>query len=115
VAYSDYALPQWPNALGHAHNYYLNIGAEAGILGLVAYCLLWGAALVHGWKATRSAAGWEWGVALGALGVIVHLTVQNVFDNLFVHAMYLHLAMLLGLIASKEQRARKGKEADSGA
>ncbi|MGC9333135.1 MAG: O-antigen ligase family protein, partial [Anaerolineae bacterium] len=31
--YAQYALPQWPLALGHAHNYYLNVMAEAGLVG----------------------------------------------------------------------------------
>jgi len=31
------------------------------------------------------------------LGVLVHLSVHNVFDNLYVHSMYLQVAMLLGL------------------
>jgi O-antigen ligase len=97
VAYARYALPLWPLALGHAHNYYLNIAAEAGVLGLTAYLFLWGAALVRSWLATRKARGWYWGVALGVLGVLVHLSVHNVFDNLYVHSMYLQVAMLLGL------------------
>jgi O-antigen ligase len=99
VVYARYSLPQWPNPLGHAHNYYLNIGAEAGIIGLVAYLSLWGAALLQSWRAVRHAWNWNWGVALGVLGVIVHLSVHNFFDNLFVHAMYLHVAIMLGLIA----------------
>jgi putative inorganic carbon (HCO3(-)) transporter len=97
AAYPDYALPQWPLPLGHAHNYYLNIGAEAGILGLVAYLILWGAALFGAWRATRRSSGWAWGVALGVLGVLVHLSTHNFFDNLFVHGMYLHVAILLGI------------------
>jgi O-antigen ligase len=97
-AYGRYALPMWPYALGHAHNYYLNIGAEAGLLGFVAYLVVWGAALLGAWQAARRASGWYWGVALGVLGVVVHLSVHNFFDNLYVHSMYLHVAILLGII-----------------
>jgi len=104
VAYARYSLPLWPNPLGHAHNYYLNIGAEAGIIGLITYLVLWGAALLQSWKAARRARSWDWGVALGVLGVIVHLSVHNIFDNLFVHAMYLQVAILLGLIAFQKRR-----------
>lgn len=99
-AYARYALPQWPVALGHAHNYYLNIGAEAGLLGLAAYLLLWGAALAGAWRATQRALGVDWGVALGIVAIIVHLAVHHLFDNLFVHGMYLHLGILLGTIPS---------------
>lgn len=98
VAYAQYALPQWSLPLGHAHNYYLNVGAEAGVIGLLAYLGLWAAALLQSWRGARAASGWYWGVALGILGVLVHLSVHNVFDNLFVHAMYLQVAILLGLI-----------------
>ena len=100
AAYSRYALPLWPLALGHAHNYYLNIGAEAGVLGLMAYLVLWGFALVTVWRAVRRSEGWWWGVALGVLGVVTHLTVHNVFDNLYVHSIYLLVATFLGVITS---------------
>jgi len=96
-AYPRYALPLWPLPLGHAHNYYLNIAAETGVVGLAAYLFLWLAAPVGAWRATRRAWGWYWGVALGVLGVLVHLSVHNLFDNLFVHSMYLQLAILLGI------------------
>jgi O-antigen ligase len=95
--YAQYALPLWPLPLGHAHNYYLNVAAEAGLLGLVAYLLLWAVALLVSWRATRRATGWLWGLALGVLGVLVHLSVHNFFDNLYVHGMYLHVAILLGI------------------
>jgi O-antigen ligase len=99
VHYARYALPLWPTPLGHAHNYYLNVGAEAGIIGLFSYLLLWLWALLQSWKAAWRAWNWSWGVALGVLGVIVHLCVHNLFDNLFVHAMYLQVAILLGITA----------------
>jgi putative inorganic carbon (HCO3(-)) transporter len=95
--YAQYALPLWALPLGHAHNYYLNVAAEAGLLGLVAYLLVWGAALLVSWRATRRATGWYWGLALGVLGALVHLSVHNFFDNLYVHGMYLHVAILLGI------------------
>jgi putative inorganic carbon (HCO3(-)) transporter len=99
-AYGSYALPQWTEPLGHAHNYYLNIAAESGLLGLVAYLLLWGAALLGAWRATQRSRGIAWGVALGIVGVLVHLAVHHLFDNLFVHGIYLHLGLLLAVLPS---------------
>lgn len=99
VAYASYALPLWPLPLGHAHNYYLNIAAETGTLGLAVYLILWAMALTVAWRATRHASGWLLGIALGTLGILVHLAVHNLFDNLYVHAMYLQVAIVLGMTA----------------
>ena len=104
VRYAQYALPLWPTPLGHAHNYYLNTGAEAGIVGLLSYLLLWGTALLQSWRAAWHAWRWNWGVALGVLGAIVHLSTHSVFDNLFVHAMYLQVAILLGIIVFRDAK-----------
>jgi len=96
--YPAYALEGWPLALGHAHNYYLNIAAEAGLVGLAAYLVLWGAAFWQAFRAIQFAQGYWRGVAVGILGVLTHLSVHNFFDNLYVHNMYLHVAILLGLL-----------------
>jgi O-antigen ligase len=103
--YASYALPQWPLPLGHAHNYYLNIAAEAGLVGLVAYVSLWGMALLQAWRAARRATGWRLGVALGVLGMLIHLCVHSFFDNLYVHGMYLHVAVLLGIRTTEDRVA----------
>jgi len=55
ATYPDYKLFIWDNALGHAHNYYLNIFAETGVIGLVAYFALWGTVFVAAWRFVRQA------------------------------------------------------------
>lgn len=114
--YAAHALPLWPMALGHAHNYYLNIGAEAGILGFAAYVFLVGSALFRAWRATGTSTGWRWGVSLGILGVLVHLSMHHLFDNLFVHGIYLQLAMLLGImpVLSRGERQIEPDQVDCG-
>ena len=100
VAYPAYALPGWSNPLGHAHNYYLNVAAEAGIVGLVAYVILWVAAFWQGWRAVRGTRGWHRGIAAGLLGMLVALSVHNGFDNLFVHGMHVQVGIGLGIVAA---------------
>ena len=97
--YPEYALPRWSDPLGHAHNYYLNIAAETGAIGLLAYLILWASALWQAWRAIRVSQGWMRGVAAGLLGMIVALSLHNVFDNLFVHGMTAQVGIGLGIIA----------------
>jgi O-antigen ligase len=99
AAYAAYALPKWTMALGHAHNYYLNVAAETGIIGLIAYLALWGTAVLQLVR-TRRQSGSPYGraLALGALGMLVHVSVHNVVDNLWVHNIYIHVAIVLGLV-----------------
>jgi len=98
-AYPLYNLPRWDEALGHAHNYYLNIAAETGVLGLLAYLFLWASALWQAWRAVRISSGWQRGAAAGLLGMIIALSLHNAFDNLFVHGMAAQVGIGLGLVA----------------
>jgi putative inorganic carbon (HCO3(-)) transporter len=98
VAYPAYSLPKWRMALGHAHNYYLNIASETGLVGLLGYFLLWGTAFWQiGQRVRRALAGYPKALALGALGTLVYVSVHNVVDNLWVHNMYVLVAITVGL------------------
>ena len=106
TVYPSVALPRWGDALGHAHNYYLNVLAEGGLLGLTAYVLLVLAALATVWRYARRGRGCRRGLALGALGMLGHLLVHSLFDNLYVHEMYILVAILLGMASPpSEERA----------
>jgi putative inorganic carbon (HCO3(-)) transporter len=97
-AYHDFGLINWRIPLGHAHNYYLNIAAETGLIGLVAYLVLWGAVFWQTWRATRQANGLLRGLAIGLLGTWTHLSVHHLFDNLYVNNVHLYIGVLLGLL-----------------
>ena len=98
-AYSNYALINWPIALGHAHNFYLNLLAEVGLLGLSSYLIFLGGLLFSLWLATRRLAGWRRGLALGLLGAFTHFAVHSLVDNLLVNNVQLQLGVMLALAA----------------
>ncbi|MBF6589195.1 MAG: O-antigen ligase family protein [Ktedonobacterales bacterium] len=100
VVYGRYAVPGWPEALGHAHNYYINAAAETGVVGLLAFLALAAAALYAGGRAVRAPRrdGATRALALGLLAVIVALLTHSLTDDLFVHGLELQLALCLGCL-----------------
>ncbi len=109
-AYADYALINWPYPLGHAHNYYLNLLAETGIIGLLAYLLLWTAVFWQTVRVIRQIDGWQRGVALGLLGVWVALTTHHLVDKLYVNNIYIQLGALFGLLQLLDDKKLNRKE-----
>lgn len=99
AAYPKYQVaPVWGNPLGHAHNYYINIAAEAGIVGLIAFLVVFiSAAVIAARLYRRAASPFARTVALGTLGVLATVAVQNFFDNIFVHAMEAQFALVMGV------------------
>jgi putative inorganic carbon (hco3(-)) transporter len=104
AAYGDYGLLNWPHALGHAHNYYLNLLAEVGIVGLTAYLAFWAAVIWMTARIVRRAAYPDRGLALGLMGAWIHLATHQLVDKLFVNNIYLHLGALLGILILLETR-----------
>jgi len=97
AVYPAYAIGIWRDPLGHAHNYYINVAAEAGLLGLAAYVAVMVAALAQTARSAGRTSGLSRAVCIGALGLLVHLGVHNLVDNLYVHGMNMLVGMVLGM------------------
>lgn len=108
AAYPQYALFNWPLSLGHAHNIYLNALAETGVLGLLAYVVIWLSVIGLTIRTLGRAAGWQRGLALGLLGVWAHLLAHQMVDNLHVNNIDLLIATHLGMLCALNA-ARPGK------
>jgi O-antigen ligase len=99
VVYPVYAVGRWLDPLGHAHNYWLNIGAEAGLVGIIVYSIFWILTFRVSLLAVPVADTFQRAVVAGGLGILVHLHIHNLFDNLYVQGMYLHVVIILALIS----------------
>jgi O-antigen ligase len=98
-AYAQHRLINWKFPLGHAHNYYLNVLAEAGIIGFSTYVTLWLSILLLTWRARRHPDRVLRSVVIGLLGTWVYLSVHSLTDNLYVNNTFLHIGVLLGILA----------------
>ena len=97
--YPEVALPFWQQPLGHAHNLYLNIAAETGLLGLGAYLVLALATVYVGRRALRNRHDRAVrALAVGILGSLTAYSIHNLFDMLFVQGMGVLLGVLLALL-----------------
>jgi O-antigen ligase len=112
-AYPSYYVSSWVEPLGHAHNYYLNMLAELGVVGGGLLLLLLGLAYraIAGPLVRSEQSGdafWR-AVLAGVFGGVVVFCVHNLFDSLFVHSVNVQIGVLLGLgvvAASAVQKVR---------
>lgn len=99
----------------HAHNVYLHILAESGIIGLAAWCYLWfviGARLAGGWRRAAPPVRSDISGALCAAGAFLTLSMTEVLIGARVHAslrmnVTIVLVMVLGLHAARPGRDRE--------
>ncbi len=104
-AYPRFRLIDWPQALGHAHNFWLNQLAEAGLAGLAAWCFMWSIIVFLTIRARKHPDAEARLVVVGLLGAWTSLGVHSLFDNLFVNNLFLHVGFLLGVLAVLHRQA----------
>lgn len=111
--YPTVRLPRWAEPLGHAHNIYLNLLAEGGIVGLGSYLLLWLIMLgwlwrQHHYQIRHSA--WTNALRIGVIGMVGYLSIHNFFDNLFVQGIYLQIALWLAAVQSNRTETQASRQ-----
>jgi O-antigen ligase len=110
---SKSTVPGLESGLGHAHNIILEGWLSLGLLGMLAFFYLWGAASARLLRATRLrpgddplVAGW----AVGALGALTSFFVQGMVDMVFWQIeMFVLLIVLIasGFAIDRERRERQ--------
>ena len=85
---------------GHAHNNEIQMGAQSGYTGLIAYLVLLfsvGARIVRGLRGQSPPTSHA--LAVGALGVLLAVVVHGQFD--YLHGLSLSLALALALACAE--------------
>lgn len=105
-AYPGFRLINWEFPLGHAHNYYLNVLAETGMIGLAAYIVLWisyfGISLrlrYHPDPLFRL-------TAAGLFASGLYIAVHSLTDNVYVNNLFLHIGVIIGLLSVLHNQVR---------
>ncbi len=99
VAYDQYRLINWEFPLGHAHNYYLNILGEAGIIGFLFYLIMWAIIIIITWQLRSHPDLLSRSTSIGLMGSWAYFSFHSLLDNLYVNNLFLHFGMMLGLVA----------------
>lgn len=100
--YPSVAYNGWWISRGHAHNAYVQIMAEQGIIGLCAYVVLWMVQVRRAWRGTAGVGITRW-IAIAACATAVAVAVHEVFEYLQVHYLPLHVAAVLALAGVVQQ------------
>jgi len=110
-AYPDFAVLPWYRSRGHAHNYYLHMAAEAGIIGALAYLALLLGACYQAFVTLRATAGTAWhSLVVGCCGIIATVAGHELFENLHALSMGIQIAAVWGLLAVLENWQSRSAE-----
>lgn len=99
IAYLDYSLLFWDMPLGHAHNYYLNVLGETGMIGAITYVIMFCTVAICAWRLRRHPDSAFRLIGIGTLCSWVYLAVHSLTDNLYVNALFLHIGTIIALVA----------------
>ncbi|HJO06306.1 MAG TPA: O-antigen ligase family protein [Chloroflexota bacterium] len=101
--YPDYNIGIWDESLGHAHNFYLNLAAEAGLISAGLFVVFLGGVMLRGLRAGGRAPASR--VALiGATGSLTAFAAHSLVDSVFVGGLGLILGVAAGLILALSDR-----------
>jgi O-antigen ligase len=97
--FNKFGIQGWPYSRGNAHNYYLNVAAEAGVVGLTGYMIMLITAFTVGFRALRRVKlrndTYGEAVVIGALGLLTTFAAHNFFEDL--HALNMGIQWAAGL------------------
>jgi O-antigen ligase len=108
LAYPAFAAGTWYASRGHAHNYYIHMAAEAGVIGVLAYLALLAGVFRQAAATLRRQHSSIWrSAAIGCCGIIAAVVGHNLFENLHVLSMGIQLAAVWGLLVVLEKPAQQ--------
>ena len=101
VAYPQYAPGRFIQPLGHAHNYYINIAAEAGIFGLLALLFLLVAIFLAGSNSYRHVQRrWQDTLAHQLKRTVSVTAVERLYQQVQERMLVNDRALIVGILAS---------------
>ncbi|MEO7912025.1 MAG: O-antigen ligase family protein [Roseiflexaceae bacterium] len=107
-AYPTFAVGSWYASRGHAHNYYIHILAETGIIGALAYLALLAGVIRQAIATLRAENRTIWrSAAIGCCGIIAAVVGHDLFENLHVLSMGIQLAAVWSLLIILEKPATR--------
>jgi hypothetical protein len=65
------------------------------------------------WRVLRRTEFLERGIALGLIGVWVHLTIHSLVDKLYVNNIFLHIGVMLGILAVLQRHVKESQPMNS--
>ena len=96
-SYPDYNVGIWSESLGHAHNLYLNLAAETGLIGAGLFVVFLAGVLARAAR-FRPRDQLEQILLAGAVGSIVAFSVHNLVDSVFVGGLGIIFGVTVGVV-----------------
>jgi len=107
-AYPTFAVGTWYASRGHAHNYYIHMLAETGLIGALAYVALLAGVIRQAIATLRAENRTIWrSAAIGCCGIIAAVVGHDLFENLHALSMGIQLAAVWGLLVVLEKPATR--------